>query len=147
MLLAAVAKAGLPQVIDHGFATHLVIVIIGDVVVLTLEGLACGIFALACDLADTSCVFENVADVNTTRTRDVGLAGSPERRGKVLENGGEWSGGQAREGQLVDGVIPNSLEAFVFDLSHFLLGTILPLLGGDRGLPRRLHGLEGLSWQ
>ena len=74
VLFTAVAKSRLAQVVDHGLTAHLVIVIIWDVVILALEGLARGIFAFTGDLANALGSLENSTNISTGRARRATLA-------------------------------------------------------------------------
>jgi hypothetical protein len=52
MLLSTIPKAGFSQICDDGFATHLIVIVVGDVIVLGLKGLSSGILALTRNFSD-----------------------------------------------------------------------------------------------
>jgi hypothetical protein len=146
VLLPAISKPRLPQVINHRLTSHLILVKVRNVVVLALEGLARGIFAFSGDLANTLGRFEDGADLQAGRARGGSLIGLPEGRGKVVQDGGEGGRGEPGEGELVGGVVAHALKVLVerlLELDCGLLGDmVLRCVGGLAGGAAGLQGLR-----
>lgn len=63
MLLAASTETRLAKPVDNCCAALLVIILLRDVVVLALEGLAGGILALTFDDANAECALDDIAEI------------------------------------------------------------------------------------
>jgi hypothetical protein len=63
VLLAASTETGLAKPVDNGCATLLVIILLRDVVVFALKGLASGVLALTLDDANAECALDDIAEI------------------------------------------------------------------------------------
>lgn len=147
VLLPTVTQPGLPKIIHHSGPSHHVVILVRDVIVFTLEWLACCILSFTGNSSDELGRFEDGANFRLRWARDVRMAGSPIRRREVVQDGREGCRRQAGEGQLVGSVVSNSLEPFIGVLGLSLGGIMFLILVGFGRLSGRPGGLEGLRWQ
>jgi hypothetical protein len=84
VLLPTVTQPGLPKIVHHSGTSHHVVILVRNVIVFTLEGLARCIFSFSGNSADELSGFEDGTNLRLRWARGVCMTGSPVRRGQVV---------------------------------------------------------------